>query len=79
MSISTWPVSQRPREKLLRLGAAALSDAELIALMLRCGTRGESALGVAQRLLAQFGTLNAIFAAELPSFAAGAAARSPNG
>jgi len=53
--ISGWPEGDRPRERLLALGAGALSDAELIALLLGTGSRKESALGLARRLLAQEG------------------------
>ena len=43
MSLNTWPETERPREKLLRLGPAALSEAELLAILLQTGTRGRSA------------------------------------
>jgi DNA repair protein RadC len=51
MAIKDWPCSERPREKLLRHGAVALSDAELLALFLGTGTRGLSAVAVARELL----------------------------
>jgi DNA repair protein RadC len=55
--IDTWPVTERPRERLRDLGAAALADAELVALVLGSGSRGESALDVARRLLVDAGDL----------------------
>lgn len=63
MAITDWPASERPREKLIELGAAALSDAELLAIFLRVGVVGKSAVDLARDLLNQFGSLNAIFAA----------------
>lgn len=54
MSITDWPESERPRERLLRLGAQALSDAELLAIYLRVGIRGKSAVDLARDLLAHF-------------------------
>ena len=63
MSIRDWPESERPREKLLKSGAQALSEAELIAIFLRTGTRGHSALDVARELLKQFGSLRALLTA----------------
>lgn len=63
MAITDWPVSERPREKLIELGAVALSDAELLAIFLRVGVVGKSAVDLARDLLSQFGSLNGIFAA----------------
>ena len=63
MAITDWPVSERPREKLIELGAEALSDAELLAIFLRVGVVGKSAVDLARDLLNQFGSLNGIFAA----------------
>jgi DNA repair protein RadC len=54
MPIRDWPESERPRERLLRHGAAALSDAELLAIYLRVGTRGKSAVDLARDLLLRF-------------------------
>ena len=59
MSLSGWPVEERPREKLLSRGAAALSEAELLAILLQTGTAGRSALDVARGLLEEFRTLRA--------------------
>lgn len=63
MAITDWPASERPREKLLAQGAAALSDAELLAIFLRVGVTGKSAVDLARDLLTRFGSLNGIFAA----------------
>ena len=63
MAIRDWPASERPREKLVELGAEALSDAELLAIFLRVGVVGKSAVDLARDLLTQFGSLNAIFSA----------------
>lgn len=64
MRIADWPAGERPRERLLELGAGALTDAELIALCLRTGVRGASALDVARALLAQHGGLAGVLAAD---------------
>ena len=64
MSIRDWPEGERPREKLLKLGAGALSEAELIAIFLRTGVRGRSALDVARDLLNQFGSVRGLLTAE---------------
>lgn len=60
MPINDWPVAERPREKLLQRGAAALSDAELLAVLLRNGNRGNSAVGLARQLLGVHGGLRAL-------------------
>ena len=57
MAIRDWPSDERPREKLLGKGAAALSDAELLAILLRTGTRGRSALDLARDVLKNFNSL----------------------
>lgn len=67
MSMSNWPLAERPREKLLQLGAASLSDAELLAIFLRSGTPGTTAVDLARRLLDQFGSLRAVMRADLAS------------
>ena len=64
MTIRHWPAAERPREKLLERGAHALSDAELLALLLGSGTRGRSAVEVARTLIAQFGSLRLLLNAE---------------
>ena len=63
MAITDWPANERPREKLIEQGAEALSDAELLAIFLRVGVTGKSAVDLARDLLNTFGSLNAIFAA----------------
>lgn len=61
MGIKHWPENERPREKLLHRGAGALSDAELLAILLRVGTQGMSAVDLARYLLQEFGSLNRLF------------------
>ena len=68
MALRDLPEDERPREKLLTKGAAALADAELIAIFLRTGTPGKSAIELARELLDQFGSLSAIAAADQASF-----------
>jgi DNA repair protein RadC len=63
MAITEWPAEQRPRERLLAGDAARLSDAELLAVLLRTGLRGRSAVDVGNELLAEFGGLRGLFAA----------------
>jgi DNA repair protein RadC len=63
VAITDWPASERPREKLLQRGATTLSDAELLAIFLRVGVVGKSAVDLARDLLTSFGSLNGIFAA----------------
>ena len=63
MPITDWPSSERPREKLLARGAAALTDAELLAIFLRTGTRGRTAVDLARELLGRFGGLRALLRA----------------
>ena len=60
MSITDWPVDDRPREKLLAKGADALSDAELLAIFLRTGVSGKSAVDLARELLGRCGSLAAL-------------------
>jgi len=64
MAITDWPELERPREKLLQLGPASLSDAELLAIFLRTGVRGKSAVDLARELLVRCGSLGALFAAK---------------
>jgi DNA repair protein RadC len=68
--ITDWPEGERPREKLLARGAAALSDAELLAIFLRTGVRGRSAVDLGRDMLDRHGSLNALFAAEARELAA---------
>jgi len=57
MSIPSWPIDERPREKLLQKGVASLSDAELLAIFLRTGVKGKTAVDVARDLLSDCGGL----------------------
>lgn len=57
MTITNWPLTERPREKLLNLGAKYLTDAELLAIFIRTGIRGKTALDIARELLSEFGDL----------------------
>ena len=68
MGIWDWPAAERPREKLLSKGAAALSDAELLAIFLRTGVSGMDAVELARRLLMEFGSLRGLFAADQRQF-----------
>jgi DNA repair protein RadC len=70
MAITDWPEGDRPREKLLERGAASLSDAELLAIFLRVGVPGKSAVDLARDLLKHFGDLTRLFAAERAAFSA---------
>ena len=68
MSIRDWPAAERPRERLLELGAASLSDAELLAIFLRTGVAGKSAVDLARHLLNQFEGLRGLLDADLATF-----------
>lgn len=68
MSIRDWPAAERPREKLLEQGSGSLSDAELLAIFLRAGVTGKSAVDLARHLLTQFGSLRALLEADLAAF-----------
>src|SRR5687768_8419856 len=70
MAIPDWPESERPREKLLKNGAANLSDAELLAIFLRTGMAGKSAVDLARELLTCFNGLTALFSADQAAFCA---------
>ena len=72
--IGEWPVEERPRERLYHKGAAALSDAELLAIQLGTGIRGMSALDVAHALLTRFGALHELAGREVAEVAAVAVA-----
>ena len=64
MSIRHWPQAERPREKLLERGAQALSDAELLGVLLGAGVRGQSAVELARTLIGEFGSLRLLLNAE---------------
>lgn len=68
MAIRDWPEGERPREKLLALGADKLSDAELLAVFLRTGVAGASAVDLARELITRFGGLRGLLAADRASF-----------
>ena len=63
MPITDWPENERPREKLIVRGADALSDAELLAILLRVGIAGKSAVDLARELLNEFGGIHALLSA----------------
>jgi len=63
--ILTWPEGERPRERLLRSGPQSLTDAELVAILLRIGVRGASAVELARHILKKFGSLRAVAEAPL--------------
>ena len=66
MGIADWPPQDRPRERLLAQGAARLTDAELVAVCLRSGIRGKSAVDLARELITQFRGLGGLLGAEVP-------------
>jgi DNA repair protein RadC len=68
MKIMDWPKQERPREKLLAQGAGSLSDSELLAIFLRTGVKGISAIDLARELLSKFGSLRGLFNASEAEF-----------
>jgi len=70
MAINDWPEDQRPRERLIRFGAAALSDAELLAVFLRTGVTGKSAVDLGREMINSFGSLSKLFNATITEFSA---------
>ncbi|HFD31461.1 MAG TPA: JAB domain-containing protein [Gammaproteobacteria bacterium] len=68
MAITDWPVKDRPREKLLAQGASSLSDAELLAIFLRTGVKGLTAVDMAKKLLEDHGSLRGLLAADIQRF-----------
>jgi len=71
MSIKDWPAAERPREKLLAKGAMVLTDAELLAIFLRTGIAGKTAVDLARELLDEFGSLQALMQADQAQFCHG--------
>jgi len=71
MAITDWPAEERPRERLLRHGPESLSDAELLAIFLRTGVPGKTAVDLARELLVEFGGLRSLLAADRQRFCAG--------
>ena len=68
MTISRWPSAEKPREKLIYRGAKALSDAELLAILLRTGVAGSTAIDLARQLLLDYGSIRAILDADTKRF-----------
>jgi DNA repair protein RadC len=68
MAINDWPEQDRPRERLVREGAQALSNPELLAIFLRVGVRGKSAVELGQDMLRHFGSLQDLFHSSLEDF-----------
>lgn len=67
MAITEWPEAERPREKLLQQGVQSLSDAELLAIFIRTGVRGKTAVDVARDLINEFGGLRKVLTADKES------------
>ncbi|GAA6171384.1 DNA repair protein RadC [Colwellia sp. KU-HH00111] len=67
-TLKSWPSSERPREKLLSLGPASLSDAELLAIFLRTGVKGCNVVDLSRQLLVNFGSLANVFCANQQEF-----------
>ncbi len=70
MAITDWPADDRPREKLIAKGPEALSDAELVAILLRTGVKGRSAVDLARAALSACGSLSTLLSAERAAFKA---------
>ena len=68
MAITDWPDETRPRERLIRHGAGALSDAELLAIFLRVGVTGKSAVDLGRDMVGHFGSLTCLFRTSLAQF-----------
>lgn len=68
MAINQWPAADRPREKLLSSGAKSLTDAELLAIFLRVGVKGMSAVDLARHMLDHFGSLRDLLNANYQEF-----------
>lgn len=68
MAITDWPLDQRPRERLIKHGSHTLSDAELLAVFLRVGVAGKSAVDLGRDMIGHFGSLTELFSATLEDF-----------
>jgi DNA repair protein RadC len=68
MAITDWPADQRPRERLIKHGPQVLSNAELLAVFLRIGVSGKSAVDLGRDMVGHFGSLNGLFSATLSDF-----------
>ena len=66
--IANWPEDERPRERLLSRGAHSLTDAEIIAILLRVGVRGKSAVELARELLKRFGSIHSMMSAPMTAW-----------
>jgi DNA repair protein RadC len=66
MKIQDWPLHERPREKLLQFGSQTLSDAELLAILINTGIKGQSAIELARNAINQFGSVQALLFAAQP-------------
>ena len=65
LGINEWPEDERPRERLLAHGAHALTDAELLAILLRVGVQGKSAVELGRELVRRFGSLQAMMSSRM--------------
>src|SRR5450830_1062243 len=70
MAINDWPEDQRPRERLIKFGSAALSDAELLAVFLQTGVSGKTAVDLGRDMILHFGSLSRLFAANIKEISA---------
>ena len=70
MAITHWPKEERPRDKLLLKGASSLTDSELLAIFLRTGLPGTTAIDLARNLLDQFGGIGPLLSADQETFCA---------
>src|SRR5438132_13644425 len=77
LTLKEWPLSERPRERLLAHGPAYLSNAELLAIVLREGIRGKTVLSVAENLLAEFGGVSGLRRASVAELVARQAGLGP--
>jgi DNA repair protein RadC len=68
MAITDWPEDQRPRERLLKHGPQHLSDSELLAIFLRTGVKGKSAVDLGRDMMSRFGSFAGLFSAQLADF-----------
>jgi DNA repair protein RadC len=69
LSVKKWPSSEQPREKLIQFGPGTLSNAELVAILLRVGSVGEDVVSLSQRLLVQYGGLAGLHKATFDALA----------
>jgi len=68
MAITDWPEDQRPRERIIKYGPQSLSDSELLAVFLRVGVAGKSAVDLGRDMVTHFGSLNRMFSSSLSEF-----------